>query len=132
MTSDPLDDWRRYWASKPKLVENKIAGSGKQDWERYWSEANANPDWVKARQLQAVNTLAFHPVKRTKAKPLDHTQLMDALYEYFDVVAARELKGLDVWFLETKLLTTGLWYDMILYEHRGDWHCLCVDERKTK
>lgn len=102
------------------------------DWERYWEEANSNPDWVKARQLHAVNTLAFHPVKRTKAKPLDHAQIRDALDEHFRVYSTRELVGLDVWFLETFNLTTGLGYDMILYEHRGDWHCLCVDERKTK
>jgi hypothetical protein len=103
-------------------------------WEeaRWLAENDPVPEWVKARQTQAVNTLAFHPVKRTKAKPLDHVQLINALCEYFDVVSARELKGLDVWFLETKLLTTGLWYDMIIYEHRGDWHCLCVDERKSK
>ena len=91
----------------------------------------APPTWVRARQVQAVNTLAFHPVKRTKAQPLDHAQIRNALGEHFHVYEVRELVGLDVWFLATMSLTTGLEYDMILYEHRGDWHCLCVDERKS-
>lgn len=87
------------------------------------------PTWVRVRQVQAINALGFQAPKPTKAKPLDHAQIRDALEEHFHVYVARELVGLDVWFLQSMHLTTGLEYDMILYEHRGDWHCLCVRER---
>jgi hypothetical protein len=88
------------------------------------------PDWVRERQVKATRLLGFAPVTRTRAEPLDHAQIRNALEGHFGVVETRELEGLDVWFVGTVSLTTGLMYDIILYEHMGDWHCLSVQERK--
>jgi hypothetical protein len=98
---------------------------------RLYDKFGPVPDWLAERRLRAVNTLAFQAPKRTKAQPLDHAQLRDALKEHFAVTSARELDGLDVWFLETWLLTTGVGYDMILYEHMGTWVCSSVREHKV-
>lgn len=86
------------------------------------------PDWIKARQVHAANALDFQPPKREKALPLDPDQISDALAEHWLVIEARELDGLDVWFvLATKVSKFG-YYQIILYEFKGDWLCSSITE----
>jgi hypothetical protein len=93
-----------------------------------WDKADV-PDWVKLRQVQAVNALKFKNTSPTR-RPLTEEDILNALEKHFFLYEARELKTLDVWILRTMRLTTGVCYEMILYEHMGEWICSSVREEK--
>jgi len=56
--------------------------------------------------------------------------LADALVEFGYVEYARELDGLDVWFVRMVEATTGMGTDIVLYEHMGKWKCSSISKTK--
>lgn len=88
------------------------------------------PDRNQRRRREPV-PLQFVPPKPDKAfgkaLPLDPDQISDALGEQFLVVEARELTDLDVWFI---VAIRDSYYDIIMYEHMGEWKCSSITKRK--
>jgi len=86
------------------------------------------PDWVKRRQLDAVNALAFTPAKPklAKANALDLDSIANEFAEDFGYLTeCRELPG-DVFELEFIHAKERKIYTIMLYEHRGEWLCNSV------
>ena len=91
------------------------------------------PDWVRARQAQATRGLEFvAPKPKLKhALPLTRAYLDYALAEFGVVVEARELEGLDVWFITTMEDMHGEGQRrIVLYEHMGEWLCSSIERVK--
>ena len=85
------------------------------------------PDWIKARQLSAIDALAFQQtkVRPEKAAPLDLTSVAHEFETHFGVLyAATNLPG-DVWVLKFADGKDMLIREVIVYENRGEW--LCAD-----
>lgn len=102
----------------PKVPDGQIG-----DWV---ADENGVPSWVRRRQTHAANALDFQPPKRDKALPLDPEQISDAFTEHFVVIETRELDGLDVWFVLALKSGTLDIYEIILYEHMGEWVCSSI------
>lgn len=110
----------------PKLLPVKAG-----EWDM--ADIGGVPAWVRRRQTSAANALGFEPPKRDKALPLAKEDIIDALSVSFTVMEARELDGLDVWFvlaIKAELNVFGT-YEIILYEHKGEWVCSSITQQEN-
>jgi hypothetical protein len=87
------------------------------------------PDWIKSRRVQNMSNLHFAPVRRSRARPIDHAYIDYALRSHFDhvdVIEAYEICD-DVW--HVCMLRQGVGWDIFLYEHMGIWECSSITRR---
>lgn len=120
----PVPKPREYKPPLPPVPVPEVGADGeKGDWV---CGKDGVPAWVRRRHVQATDALGYEPPKRTKALPLTEKDISNALGEHFAVAKARELDGLDVWFVLA--IKTGSFdqYEIILYEHMGEWVCSSV------
>jgi hypothetical protein len=91
-----------------------------------WTSPEEVPDWVQGRRKRATRELKFAPPRRTKALPLSLEYLADALQTLGTVLQARELDGLDVWFVCVLRPGSDVVLELVLYEHMGEWECSSI------
>jgi len=90
------------------------------------------PPWVRSRQSQGtglVNYVPALPPKPEHALPINLEDLADALAEFGKITEARELAGLDVWFVRVYDIWASMGYEIILYEHMGEWKCSSIERK---
>ena len=90
------------------------------------------PAWVKARQTHITSSLEFvaPKPKLTHALPLNTDIIANALAEFGSVFRAYEPEGLDVWYIQMADMDRGTGYNIVLYEHMGEWLCSSIERVK--